>query len=161
ITAIEARAERVARCQRVRGHLVLADAEGDFLETLQYPQILPAAVTFVRTGLLRPETIAVFADVSLGIANLEVGHAVLEEMGLGGPDLAAARTRILKLDEDTRADFHSRSISVAHYASLLVDQQQAAAIEPPLLTLDARDYEPLKADPTEFWPHNQLMLLDM
>ncbi|KAK5685921.1 hypothetical protein LTS10_002034 [Elasticomyces elasticus] len=129
---------------------------------LKYPQCGPVSKTYAGSAL-NMDAIAIFADAGLRIVNLEVGLCVLSEQDKADDpsDYERARDRIWALDAELEAYATSRSIMVYAFSQQIIEQQLACLVEPPLLALDAREYEPLKALPHEFWPNNQMMLLDM
>ncbi|TKA49906.1 hypothetical protein B0A55_13200 [Friedmanniomyces simplex] len=165
IDTAEARFETISsvslpRSKERRSEDQKQQVEATLLGGMKYPQCGPASTTYHETGLRTP-WLAVFADMGLRIMNLEVALCVVEEKAGAGADYERARDRILKLDAGLEACILQRQIMLNLLSQQIVDQQQACLMEPPLMAIDARNYEPLKAAPDEFWPKNEIMLLDV
>ncbi|KAK0830208.1 hypothetical protein LTR03_015922 [Friedmanniomyces endolithicus] len=134
--------------------------EQAMLRSMKHPQCEASGETFKGSGN-NVTWIAVWADLGMRVLNLEVALRQLEEKGEDAATYERVRDRILKLDHDSDTIATSESMNMAEFAQRVVEQQQACLMDPPIIALDARAYEPLKATPSDFWPNSELMLLDM
>lgn len=93
------------------------------------------------------------ADAALRAFNLEVHCKILEEQG---HDIVSLTQRITQ--------FHDELIETTSYGledwERLVEDWMSFYAPTPLLAIDKRQYEPLKASPEDFWPAQNLDLLD-
>ncbi|KXT03093.1 hypothetical protein AC578_7726 [Pseudocercospora eumusae] len=98
-----------------------------------------------------------WADFNLHIINLEVHYRVLEENGV---DVSAYKPRLAslleQLDEDSRFTTNSRADVEKLWGNIF-----DLATPTPILITDRRQYEPLQANPTDFYPAANLCLLDI
>jgi len=76
-------------------------------------------------------------------------------------ELDELRKRILLLDDEHMVAMAQRGDIYVRVAIELIDEQISLTSPTPILLRDRREYEPLKAEATEFWPRAEMTLLDM
>jgi transcription factor 1 len=104
----------------------------------------------------------VTTDAALRQINLEANYAAIRDTKPDPDDLAAAHDAVLKLSKDTTALIEAHSgLTRARNQSSLIEDIMAVEAQPETLYRDRRAYEPLQAHPHEFWPHNEITLLDL
>ncbi|KAK4549211.1 hypothetical protein LTR36_007669 [Oleoguttula mirabilis] len=141
------------------GSSKMSPTETALLRTLHFPQCGPIAESFVLTRS-RLSAIAIASDMSLRIVKLEASYKLLEDRGEDVASLDTLRNDIIGLGDEFET-WASTQGKLGENSAMAVDSQVAFFSSPPLLALEAREYEPLKADISEFWPRDDLMLLDM
>lgn len=96
---------------------------------------------------------ALYADATLRGINLEMHCKILEEKG---HDTAELERRIIHLQNSIAA----KSLPIIDEYERFVEDWVSFFSPTPLLTVDRREYEPLKASPVDFDPQHNLNLLD-
>ncbi|KAK5125266.1 hypothetical protein LTR85_000942 [Meristemomyces frigidus] len=137
----------------------LPATEVGLLQSLSYPQCGALAGSFAPTKA-RVSCIAIASDMTLRIVKLEASYKMLADSGEDKASLDVLRDEIVGLGDEFESWLATQS-RLKDQGGNIVDSQIAFFSSPPLLALDAREYEPLKAESHEFWPRNDLMLVDM
>lgn len=159
---VDAVQERVAQVTKLGAKTRARSAqEAKLMTSLQFPHVAAIAKASKKLKSLGLSIITIFGDLGLRLVRLEVGLKILEEKGEDAATLEDLRERVLSLNDDVLTHMASKTRDFAQMYSQLVDEHIAVFMKPPLIALDARSYEPLQAAPNEFWPTNQLTLLDM
>lgn len=136
------------------------------LASIDYPQCRAAAYKHMGGQSLRSEggaaRASVAMDLSLQIINLEISLKDLQDQGKDLDSLRDLEKSIVGLNQmlerDVRDQFPPRHIPVWRS---LVDEQFMMCTASPVLSWDQRQYEPLKAKSTDFFPACDLALLDL
>jgi len=106
--------------------------------------------------------VVIVIDTECRLINLEAEYAAVRETNPDPAALAECREAILKTAQITKqmASKHSgdRKREIIH---MLFDDIFSVECLPSTLHRDRRAYEPLQAQPDEFWPQYELTLLDM
>ncbi|KJX93393.1 hypothetical protein TI39_contig4323g00002 [Zymoseptoria brevis] len=137
-----------------------------FIDALHYPQSIPIAAEVQSTrssGTLMPkegvtastQRRAMYIDAMMRIVNLETHAVVLREEKQ--TDITNIAARLFNLDKAVQNIFHT--IKIGH--SGLYSDQSAFFASPQSLKYDRRPFEPLQANPTEFFPESSVALLDV
>ena len=146
----------------VKGRKVLYAKEEALVKTLEFPQCVPV-VDWFRNQKARLASIANAADMALRIIRLEACVKALEDKaGENEPSLSDLRKDVLAIDDDFNDWLMTGSQSrLKGWVETVVEEQIGFFSSPPLMALERRSYEPLKAEDHEFWPRNRMMLVDM
>ncbi len=101
-------------------------------------------------------------DLGLRLINLEASVKTVE----GQPDfdkaiLTKLQDRILSLDKRFRRMMTDAGERITKDVGRLLEDQIAFYSPSPLLSWDQRAYEPLQADPSDFYPKQDVALIDM
>lgn len=142
---------------RIGGRALPPPIEQKLFDTIIFPQMRSIARGF---GARRasPTGLATVADTVLRIIRLEASYKALEESGLDEASLKPFRNRILALSDEYE-EFGAEKAGYKQWTNMIVDEQIAFFCKPPILALDGRKYEPLKAEETEVWPRSRKMML--
>ncbi|KAF7191517.1 hypothetical protein HII31_07019 [Pseudocercospora fuligena] len=104
-------------------------------------------------------SMALWADFTLHIINLEVHYKVLEENGV---DVSAFKPRLASLlQQIDETSGYSTGARVVADASRLWEDVVDFATPTPILITDRRQYEPLQAKPEDFYPAANICMLDI
>ena len=140
---------------RSHGHKA-STKEKALLDTIEFPQSTAVGSGFSSLRQRIALTCLVL-DLDLRIVRLEASLKMLQDEGIDPMDLIKLRDDILALDHESELWKAERE----NVYSDAIDSQLALFTSPPLITIEARQFEPLKAEPHEVWPRNNLMLLDI
>lgn len=129
---------------------------------LQFPQSIPIAEAHKAKfyGSERQlERMTNLLDLGLVVLNSEVNFKELEDKHPSSSELEIARGRTLALGEEynelkERVPYNARVL-----LQLLIEDQVAFFISPSLLTLYERSYDPLKSEPSDYWPWTKSLTL--
>lgn len=134
-------------------------AEATLAQSLYFPQCGPLSEAYAYSKATLTAG-AIKADMGLRVVKLEATYKQLEDAGEDKTRLPRLREAILRLSNEYEA-YLATQYTLRDFPGLLIDSQIAFFTSPPLMPLDAREYEPLKAHSHEFWPRAELMLIDM
>ncbi|KAI6880177.1 hypothetical protein KC363_g4034 [Hortaea werneckii] len=127
-------------------------------ETIAYTQ-LPHITPAYEGRKANVIALAIIADEVLRTINLEASFKALEEKSQDPDALEPLRKRIIDISE-AYEDFTRDRTYYKEWTDGIVDEHMAILAEPTLLALDRRAYEPLQASDSDFWPRNNMMLVD-
>ncbi|GAB1733118.1 hypothetical protein NU195Hw_g2094t1 [Hortaea werneckii] len=127
-------------------------------ETIAYTQ-LPYITPAYEGRKANVIALAIIADEVLRTINLEASFKALEETSQDSDALEPLRKRIIAISE-AYEDFTRDRTYYKEWTDGIVDEHMAVLAEPTLLALDRRAYEPLQASDSDFWPRNNMMLVD-
>lgn len=132
--------------------------------TLTYPQVQPAVDDYGK-GLpgnkLNWWRSKILIDIGLSMINIEAGFKAIEESVKSSPELDDLRNEIFALNSEFVDICGKVAVRTRSCVSDLLEDQIAFFQSPPLLNVDQRVYEPLQAQPSDFWPsQNNLALFD-
>ncbi|KAI7202113.1 hypothetical protein KC352_g19155 [Hortaea werneckii] len=127
-------------------------------ETIAYTQ-LPYITPVYEGRKANVIALAIIADEVLRTINLEASFKALEETSQDSNALEPLRKRIIAISE-AYEDFTRDRTYYKEWTDGIVDEHMAVLAEPTLLALDRRAYEPLQASDSDFWPRNNMMLVD-
>lgn len=101
-------------------------------------------------------------DVAARLINLEAEYAAVRETNPDATALAAARDEVLRLGKvtDDLLYVNAGATKIEHTQMELEDIISVEA-RPELLHRDRRPYDPIQAQPHEFWPQYEVTLMDL
>lgn len=162
ILAAEARLANVKLLKSLRGTNRGGEVERELDASLRYPQCAEQVEAMDMRHSLRALSLRAYLDMNLRIVELEVGYKILEERhGADDSIMEGLRKRIMEVEAGFHSHLQTRTRDYYEFTLQMTEQQLACLVEPPLIQLDARSYEPLKGNPYDFYPAQEMMLLDM
>lgn len=169
------RSQEILETQRTltasKKHAKLRKEVAKWDKEIEYPQcrwaVLEPRPGFWREGQLQSNggltgaamKTALFMDMNLRLINLEAHVKALEEKG---HDITALKVEVLKLGTEFRLEcLEENGPSMQDSLDSLLEDQLGFHASPQVVPFDRRAYEPIKAEPEDFWPKEALCLLDV
>ncbi|KAK3698025.1 hypothetical protein LTR37_017141 [Vermiconidia calcicola] len=133
------------------------------LDTLEYPQCRSSGLSKRKEALQGANEARHIAllDFGLRLINLEASFKSVEASGVEQKTLDKIRSSILAADDAFNKLLRKGGIRTAVIVRELLEDQHALYTSAPLLSRDRRAYEPLQAAPSDFFPHEDVALIDM
>ena len=133
-----------------------ADARAGALATMTYPQ---CATFYQHSNAAYADTVAIISDMAFRLVNMEAGFAKLKEEH----EINSTKDDVYNQIKALRQEFQDvvvRSSAMAVVINKIVEEELAFCSSSPLSMLDGRAYEPLKAETADFYPEQNMTLLD-
>ncbi|KAK5113548.1 hypothetical protein LTR62_003417 [Meristemomyces frigidus] len=153
---------KIGSKQRKRDETRLALVE-TLARDLVYPQSACSTQTW-HWKLKQDHTIksiTIWTDMALRILSLEVALCILREKTLTPQTLSPSTEKIHAMWTSLTNVLSSYPKEHLEIVEATVEMHIACLTYPRAIALEARAYEPLKGEPHEVYPNNQMMLLDM
>jgi transcription factor 1 len=134
---------------------------------VRYQQCIEAVNSRAGMNQLQSSVVArvrsmVTMDVEARLINLEANYAAVRDTNPDPSALAACHADILRLGKVNDKLIHENCGNVKlEILNTLLTDVLASEAQPETLSRDRRPYEPLQAQPEEFWPQYDVTLLDI